>query len=120
MNRPGENIGLLWVGQAYYKKSADFEYESFTQGISKRIAAVPRNFQVGKTWIALAHPTACDGLPGIFTVFRPSAIEYIVRGNESEQELNALEKRGLTLIHVIPEGLQAEMELDSINQNFPL
>jgi hypothetical protein len=79
-------------------------------GISKRIAQIPRELVVGKTWIALAHPKAyfstCDfeaGFnPGIFCFFIPQRIEYIVAGSETEQELDSMEKRGITLVQVTP------------------
>lgn len=78
-------------------------------GISRRIAAVPRGFKVGETWIMLAHRKAIvkydDGkaifTPGVFSIFRPTAIEYIVRGDEGPGRLADLEKRGFTLIKVI-------------------
>ena len=38
--------------------------------------------------------------PGIFHAFRPSAIEYIVTGEETTEELEAMEKRGFTLVEV--------------------
>jgi hypothetical protein len=107
----------LWVGEKYY--SADsFRLEARQRGISKRIKTVPNGFKVGETWILLAHinaikknsPVVVDGkeigsaphlFPGIFHAFKPSRIEYIVTGLESEAELDNLEKRGLTLINVI-------------------
>jgi hypothetical protein len=33
-------------------------------------------------------------------VFKPSRIEYIVKGDETQDELDALEARGLTLVRV--------------------
>ena len=36
----------------------------------------------------------------IFHAFRPTAVEYIVKGSESPAELDRLEKRGLTLVKV--------------------
>jgi hypothetical protein len=36
-------------------------------------------------------------------MFKPTRIEYIVTGKETEEELDAMEKRGFTLIDVIPE-----------------
>ena len=45
-----------------------------------------------------------------FTAFRPVAVEYIVKGDETEEELDALEKRGLSLVKVIPIGKQTELK----------
>ena len=38
---------------------------------------------------------------GVFHAFRPTAVEYVVKGTESEEELDRLEKQGLTLVKVI-------------------
>lgn len=56
-----------------------------------------------------AKGTACKrckakkekGKPAIFQVFRPTAIEYVVKGTESEKELEAIEERGIKLVQVI-------------------
>lgn len=48
--------GLLWIGEQFYKSPAAFTEEADRMGISRRIAAVPRGFKVGETWILLAHP----------------------------------------------------------------
>jgi hypothetical protein len=103
-------LGLLWVGEKYYQTADHFTREADAMGVSKRIATVPHNFEVGKTWIALAHIKASSVInetgnlmfgPGIFRLFRPARIEYIVIGTETPEQLEALEKRGFTLIDVI-------------------
>lgn len=90
-------------GCGYRKKEATI------QGVSKRIAAVPKDFQLGVDWVLLAHRKAVpamdpDGqaiqLPGIFQAFKPTAIEYVVKGDESQEELERLAKRGITLVDV--------------------
>jgi hypothetical protein len=101
-----ETFGLLWVGEKFYTNAIDFTNEARTRGISKRIAQIPREFKIGKTWILLAHPNAVQRIegdqayfePGIFHAFKPTRIEYILTGNETADELESLEKRGLTLI----------------------
>jgi hypothetical protein len=47
----------------------------------------------------------CDGLgftmiPAIFSVFRPSAIEYVVKGDETDEELESLGERSITPVRV--------------------
>lgn len=120
--------GLIWVGERYYPTPDDFRHEASTLGISRRIPAVPRDLVLGVTWVLLAHrlaipavhaddcpsvgertrTTECevecaDAIPGIFYAFRPQRVEYVVTGNESEDELEALEGRGLSLVEVIPD-----------------
>jgi len=75
--------------------------EANEMGISRRIAAVPHGFKVGETWILLAHKEAIAGEhPGIFTAFVPQAIEYIIKGTETDEDLEAIEKRGITLVRI--------------------
>lgn len=111
-------FGLMWVGEKFYSP-AEFTAEAARQGISKRIAQIPRGFKVGETWILLAHIKAFPRLeeiagrpgtgssvvttwhPGIFHAFKPQRIEYVVTGLETETELQALADRGFTLVKVI-------------------
>ncbi len=121
---PARCAGLIWIGEKFYATPEEFLTEAGRMGISRRIKAIPRGFEVGKTWVFLAHrkaipavhesecatnanPTGeCDceaePTPGIFSAFRPDAIEYIVKGTEDEAELDKLENAGFTLIHVTP------------------
>lgn len=61
-------------------------------------------------------PPACDcgakPQAGIFHAFVPTRIEYVVKGDESEAELDALEKRGFTLVKVERIGENGELLLD--------
>jgi len=140
----GKRAGLIWVGAKFYKTPSHFMREAAEMGVSRRISQVPRELVIGETWIALAHPAAvrseCEhgrltGMPcdqcesgfcdapmrgGVVTFFRPTAIEYIVKGTETEEELDALEARGFALVKVEragePNGLDGmdDDELDSI------
>lgn len=38
--------------------------------------------------------------PGVFHLFKPTAVEYITKGNETEEELESLIKRGITPVKV--------------------
>ena len=116
-----EKAGLIWVGEKFYPTTLDFTRESAAMGISRRISQIPREFKVGETWVALAHRKAIEkpGMfllgenvqepefkPGIFYLFRPTAIEYIVKDTDTEEKLDAMEKRGITLVKVIPKEEQ--------------
>jgi hypothetical protein len=106
------HYGLMWVGEKFYPTPEHFMKEGELQGISKRIAAIPNQFEVGKDWILLAHLKCIKSeergpkgeilfTPGIFQAFCPTHIEYVVTGEESQEELDAKEKRGITLVKVI-------------------
>lgn len=93
----GERAGMLWVGEKFYTPEK-FIAEGHSMGLSKRISAIPHGFEVGKTWVYLAHVKACkikmlvdsntlEGLngptkevrkPGIFYVFRPTLVDLVV------------------------------------------
>lgn len=50
---------IMRVGEKFYPMPEDFINEGLVQGISKRIAQIPRNLEIGKTVIYLAHINAC-------------------------------------------------------------
>lgn len=132
--RHGERAGLIWIGARFYPTPDEFMDEAARMGVSRRISQVPRDLVVGETWVALAHPKAVpgecehgapagavcsncsDGMSagewrgGVVTFFRPTGIEYIVKGSETEEELDALEKRGFRLVRVVRAGEQEQLE----------
>ena len=78
--------------EAFYPTPQAFMEEAARAGISRLITAVPREFQRGRTWVLCAHRSAIAAAPGadptagVFTLFRPTAVEYVVRGDESDAE----------------------------------
>lgn len=103
--------GLIWVGKKFYPSTHDFMKEAVNMGISRRITAVPNDFVVGETYVLLAHRHAIlknkpemgeppRWAPGIFGVFRPTAVEIIVDGSEADEEIDSLVKRGLTPVFI--------------------
>jgi len=125
--------GLMWVGEKFYPTPAHFAAEAVGVGVSKRIAKVPRDLRLGETWVLLAHrvaiavpcPEGCQGdeqvgggpgrllLPGVFCIFRPRAIEYVVRGDETPAELERLAERGFSLVSVVPLDADGQMPLEA-------
>lgn len=148
-------VGLLWIGEKFYKRPEDWTSEANEMGVSRRIPAVPKGMKVGKTLVLVAHKKAiqiegcvcepceacknntcnkdgnCDvcgravdndakcskcGKHGveyqaaIFHAFTPTRVEYVVRGNESPDELQALVEKGFELVNVVEIG-------DSYSQN---
>lgn len=101
-----EPAGMLWIGEKFYKSTSDFNREATALGISRRIKAIPRDFELGKTWVLLAHPKAVwtsidDSMPGIFKVWRPQRIERILPESKRDSaEAKELEDRGITCIYV--------------------
>ncbi len=53
-----ERAGLLWIGGEFYRTTVDFQREAQSVGISRRITAVPKDFEVGRSWVFLAHREA--------------------------------------------------------------
>lgn len=130
----GTKAGLIWIGGSFYKTPQEFTAEAAAMGVSRRIHNVPREFKLGETWVALGHAKTIAGecehgapvghvcehcpdgesagewLPGVFTFFKPTAIEYVVKGDETEEELEALEARGFDLVAVVKAEEQEEME----------
>jgi len=113
---PGKH-GLMWVGKGFYSPQS-FSAEAIKMGISKRIGSIPRWFEIGKTWVFLAHPEAGskeakqpDGsiktvpCPGVFYIFKPSRIEKIVTQTQSEDamEMKKLGLRGITPV-IVPDN----------------
>jgi len=104
---------LIWIGESYYPTVDRFNREAAELGVSRRIQSVPHGFEVGKTWVLLAHPKGIlrpiefgkepEWEPAIFRVFRPNAIEYVVTGKESDDDLDRMVKRGITPVEVIRE-----------------
>jgi len=97
---PPERAGLMWVGSKFYTPEKFIE-ECREVGASKRIPAIPKGFEIGKTWVLLAHRGGFYDAekkahcPGIFYAFRPSAIEKLVPDDIPTEELERLKKQGI-------------------------
>lgn len=48
--------------------------------------------------------------PGIFRVFKPTALEYVIKGDETPEKLERLEKRGVQPVRVMHDGELFETE----------
>lgn len=84
-----ERCGLIWVGKSFYPTTHAFLEEARTQGVSRRVNALPRGLEAGKTPVLLAHretvfPPGEPQLvgPGIFSCFVPSRFEQVLRPEE--------------------------------------
>lgn len=120
-SEPKDQVGLLWVGEKFYPTPEDWAKEATHQGVSKRIAAIPKGLVVGKTYIFVAHPNAIaekvpqpmkEGellgkeeikyTPGIFHVFVPQRVELIVTPSMKKEKWvkELVEKQGVVLVDV--------------------
>ena len=115
-------VGLLWVGMKYYATTDDVLKEAAAQGISRRIPAIPQGFKLGEHWVWLAHqatippvhddqcpaladpPEECvceaDPTPGVFQVFKPARLEYVVEDGDSQEKLGRMIERDVTLVKI--------------------
>lgn len=112
----------ITIGAQHYATPEKFLHEAARHGISRRINSVPRGFVLGESMVYLIHPRAfqVDVLPdrplkdgdqpllfpeqrfvsGIIAAFKPTQIQYVTSGNESEEYLDVLVKRGITPVKV--------------------
>ncbi len=81
----GEHAGLMWIGEKFYTP-AEVIREARSVGISKKVASVPKDFEIGKDIIFLAHRKAVvdyddDNEPfsaGIFMSFCPDRVDIVI------------------------------------------
>lgn len=132
METAPERAGLLWVGEKFYPTPQAYMAEAGKLGVSRRINRVPQGYKPGDR-VYLAHrlcisencpnPPGCtEDCPkckgegkvytaGIFTTFVPDRIEYVTKGDETEEDLDALAERGITPVKVVhDEDLTAEQK----------
>jgi len=133
----GERAGLMWVGGSYYPTPESWIAEGKKMGFSRRVSGVPRGFKLGETWVLTAHRKVPIGIegddgvvyphmrdipdgvtavitklgPAIFHVWKPTRVDYVVKGTETEEELDAIEARGLTLVNVVRAGQEELQEV---------
>ncbi|GAJ12823.1 unnamed protein product, partial [marine sediment metagenome] len=72
---------IMLVGAGNYPTPQDFMNEARIMGVSKRIPFIPKDLELGKTIIYLAHPKSCE-------VKEPVALQQamaIAEGSETNQ-----------------------------------
>lgn len=95
-----ERYAVDWVGAKNYPNPGDFLKEAAVMGISRRIAKLPDEFKVGSDKVIIAHAKTFDGKPGYIGTYTPTHIEYVVGGDETQEELEAMEDKGVRLVEV--------------------
>jgi len=128
MCQPSEKPAyLMLVGEKFYPTPADFLNEGIKMGFSKRIARIPRHFELGKTVVYLAHHKACvvedtevkevdkehpkmvevdrvKRATGIFTAFIPQRIEKMY-WESTLKDMPKREMQRLKRMKITPVGL---------------
>lgn len=82
----GNRAGLMWVGESHYPTPHHFAREAREMGISKKIGAIPRGFEIGQNIIYMAHRKAFTDWdnaehpvsPGVFMTFKPTHVDLVV------------------------------------------
>ena len=106
--------GLIWIGEKFYPTPESFIEEANVLGVSRRISVVPNGFVLGETRVFFAHRLAVEDddnpavdkrHPGIFEAFMPTSIDYVIKGEETDEELAWYEKRGISLVKVVPKDV---------------
>lgn len=115
---PEGRHGLIWIGGGHYESPADFMVESKKMGVSRKIKAVPKGFELGKTVVYFAHakaivdveeanlkdlgPAGWKYKPGIFTAFVPTEIDLVVEdaANVPEKAKKLAEHHGARIVVV--------------------
>ena len=108
--QPTDSIGyLLGVGEKFYSPQT-FITEARTLGLSKRIPAMPKHLELGKTWVYLVHRRAMvdqatdEPQMAIFAAFIPQRVEMPVWESQlTDKKREELQKRGITPVP-IPDG----------------
>lgn len=88
-------VGLLWVGEKFYKRPLDFQLEASKQGISRRVSNVPRDFKAGETWVLFAHPKAIERPRTIEETGAPEgdSFGFAIKRPDGELEVDKDEQR---------------------------
>lgn len=124
LGTPEGRHGLVWVGEGHYPTPEQFLEESRRMGVSRKIKAVPKGFELGKTVVYLAHRKAVPYVDeaedlkrggdvvgptgwkaGVFSVFRPTGIDLVIddERNVPERALKLAEQHGARIVKVVPD-----------------
>lgn len=111
-NPPKGVHGLMWAGHAHYTAQS-FTQEALEMGVSKRLPSIPRDLEIGRTVVYVAHIKACGDFlagqemtPGVFMAFRPTHIDIVVddEGDIPDRAINLVKRHECAnLVKVIPE-----------------
>jgi hypothetical protein len=102
-------VGLIWIGSKFYPSISDFNKEATAMGLSRRINSIPNDFKIGETFVFLAHRQAIQVLhpgsdptfePGIFRIWKPEEIQYVIKTDDTQEKIDKLEAKGVTPVWI--------------------
>jgi hypothetical protein len=133
LGMPEGRHGLIWIGEAHYASPAEFMAEARRMGVSRKIKAVPKDFELGKTIVYLAHrhtPLKEMDLetgepkrgPAIFTAFKPMGIDLVIADENKvpEKAEKLAEKYGARIVKVIPKLPEQPPEAEPVQRSLPM
>ena len=97
-------------------------------GVSRKVGALPRGFELGTTVVYLAHRFAVpapmpgeEATPGVFSAFRPTGVDLVIEAGEAvpERAVRLAEQigEGARIVQVIPdEAVQASLDFAAAEQ----
>jgi len=115
---PPEKAFMLWVGEKFYPTPRDFSLEAEKLGVCKAVPSIPKDFEIGKSIVYLAHRKAVttyiedpetltgyktEKTPGIFLAFIPLRFELLVKEsdyNKNKEKYDEMEERGIEIVLV--------------------
>ena len=118
---PPKKAFMLWVGEKFYPTPTHFALEAEMLGVCKAVPSIPKDFELGKTIVYLAHrkavnmyvenPNTLTGYEvkkhaGIFMSFKPTRFEMLVKKSDfetNEEKYMEMEKRGIEIV-VVPDN----------------
>jgi len=133
LGMPEGRHGLIWVGEGHYAAPGDFMTEAHRMGVSRKIKAVPKGFELGKTVVYLAHrhtplkefdvETGLAKLgPAIFSVFKPTGIDLVIADENKvpEKAEKLAEKYGARIVKVISKLAEQPPEAEAVQRSLPM
>lgn len=97
--RPEGKHGLLWIGEKFYATPLSFTREAAQLGVSRKLSQLPRGFQLGQSWVFLAHARA------VFDATR--APPGSGKAESEAEESRTAESKQLSLV---PDGAHVEKD----------
>lgn len=102
----------MWVGERFYSPQS-FVREAEKLGISKLVPSLPKNLEIGRTKVLLAHRKAWKNKePAIFYAFIVRRVEVLVKVEDLNKDwVKRLRKRGVVVIAAYKEQKQKQMRI---------